>query len=96
VGVVHAGVAVELDSGGDEGLGCGFDVGDAPAEDGELLRLEFSGEGGTEGGAVEIEDEGEGGLVFDQGEAELVAVEGKGFVFVGDGDEGYVRDGGEA
>jgi hypothetical protein len=94
VGVVHSGIAVELDSGGGELTCGGFDVLNPPAEDGELLGLEVAGEGGAEGSAIEIEDEGEGGLVVDEGEAELIAVEGQGFVFVGDGDEGYVRDAG--
>jgi len=37
----------------------------------------------------------EGRLVVDKGQSKLVAVEGEGFVFVVDGDEGDVRCGGE-
>ena len=138
VGVVHAGVTVEDDSGVGEIFDYGFDVIDAPAEDGEGLGLEVAGEGGAEDGSedgaagdfqgsgivvagaadalsagawfalqifaqvalgiagdTEMEDESEGGLVLDEGEAELVAVEGEGFVFVADRYKGDVRCGGK-
>src|ERR1700728_612513 len=126
VGVVHAGVTVEDNSGGGEFGDLGIDVVDAPAEDGELLGLEISSEGGAENGAtgdfqgsgiivagaadtlsagarfalqifaqvtfsiaadIEMGDEGKGRMIVHKSQAELVAIEGEGFVFVVDRQE---------
>jgi hypothetical protein len=90
MGVVHAGVAVELNAGLDEALSRRCYVRDLPAEDGKLLRLEITGEGGAENCSVQIEDESERRLVGEQGQTKLIAVECEGFVFVGNGNKGDV------
>ncbi len=95
VRVVHARVAVEVDSRIEQALDLTGDVCDVPAEDGERLRFELADKGGSEGDAVQIEDKGEGRFIGEQREAELIAIEGESFVLVCDGNERDERGRGE-
>ena len=70
-----AGVAVEWNAGSAKLTDGRFDVDNTPAEDGEGLGLELVSEGSPDMSAVGFKYEGERRLVFQEGKAELIAVE---------------------